>query len=386
MARRCLVLSASMGAGHDAVAAELARRLRTRGFDVHVQDVLALLPPGTGRALRGFYHGIVRHAPVVYTAIHRVFLAPRPPARDATRAVPRADVSPLASLAERPLARLLARVRPDVVVSTFHLAAQVTGGMRQRGTLRVPAAVYVTDFAVHRGWLHPGNDLHLCVSDRAAKAARAGTGRPAAAPGPVVPPAFGTARGSAAGSPTSPWGQAGGRADPTVLLSSGAWGVGSGLLATARALAAHRLAPVLLCGRDERLRHRAARVPGVVALGWTDELPELMATARLLVDNAAGQTAVQALAAGLPVVGYRPIAGHGAEGVRTMAAEGLTTWAGNLPELLAAVGRLVPDGPERDGQTARGLALFRDDAARLVADLADRNTPHAAGRTPHHPW
>ncbi|MFJ3160040.1 MGDG synthase family glycosyltransferase [Streptomyces kanasensis] len=409
MTRRCLVLSASMGAGHDTVAAELARRLRARGHDVHLHDVLALLPPGTGPALRGFYRTAVRRAPVLYTAIYRVFLAAPPPRPDGARAVPHAGTSPLAVSAERPLATLVERLRPDVVVSTFHLAAQITGRMRERGALRIPSAVYVTDFAVHRGWLHPGNDLYLCVSDGAAAAARTGSGRRTLAPGPVVAPAFhlagqpfdagatatpadppGSAAAAGPGTPAPPAGP-GGPSDPgvpsrpaaaadpdgggapgrpTVLLSAGAWGVGSALPHTAGALARHGLRPVVLCGRDERLRRRTARVPGAVALGWTDDLPGLMASARLLVDNAAGQTAVQALAAGLPVVGYRPIPGHGADGVRHMAAEGITTTAADLPALLAAADLLVPDGPVRDRQTALGRALFREDAAALVAALA----------------
>ncbi|OEJ93226.1 MGDG synthase family glycosyltransferase [Streptomyces thermolilacinus] len=361
MTRRCLVLSASMGAGHDAVAAELARRLRAHGHDAHVHDVLTLLPPGSGPALRGFYRTVVRRVPALYTAIYQVFLAPPPPRPDGT-ALPRPDTSPLAALAERPLRHLAARLRPDVVVSTFHLAAQITGRMRERGTLRVPSAVYVTDFAVHRAWLHPGNDLYLCVSPGAAEAARTGTGRRTAAPGPVVPPAFHAVADAPPGPPPDPH-------RPTVLLTAGAWGVGSDLPGTARALVRHGLRPVVLCGRDEALRRRSARVPGAVALGWTDDLPALMATARLLVDNAAGQTAVQALAAGLPVVAYRPIPGHGAAGVRHMAAEGLTTTAPDLPSLLDAAARLVPDGPPRTERVTRGRALFQDDAAQLLTSL-----------------
>ncbi|MFF9629234.1 MGDG synthase family glycosyltransferase [Streptomyces fradiae] len=424
MTRRCLVLSASMGAGHDAVAGELARRLRAHGHEAHVHDVLTLLPAGTGPALRVFYRTAVRRLPALYTAIYRVFLAspphgaqalgpqahgaqalgpqahgaqahgpqardaqalgpqePRsealdpeaPPHPDALRsgaqagpgraAAARADTSPLAALAEGPLRALAARYRPDVVVSTFHLAAQITGRMRERGTLGVPSAVYVTDFAVHRGWLHPGNDLYLCVSPGAAAAARAGTGRRTAAPGPVVPPAFHAVADAPPAEPPDP-------RRPTVLLSAGAWGVGSDLPRTARALVRHGMRPVVLCGRDEGLRRRTARVPGAVALGWTHDLPALMASARLLVDNAAGQTAVQALAAGLPVVAYRPIPGHGADGVRHMAAEGLSTTAADLPSLLAAVSRLVPDGPARGAAAARGRALFRDDASVLLAALA----------------
>ncbi|MDT3400861.1 galactosyldiacylglycerol synthase, partial [Streptomyces sp. B1866] len=147
---------------------------------------------------------------------------------------------------------------------------------------------------------------------------------------------------------------------------------------TARLLARAGYLPVALCGRDERLRRRLAAEPGAVALGWVDDVPGLMAAARALVDNAAGQTAVQALAAGLPVVGYRPIPGHGAAGVRRMAAEGLTDHAPDPGRLVASLDALTADGPVRERRIAVGRALFRADAAACVASAVPGPAPGPA--------
>lgn len=386
--QRFLLLSASMGAGHDAVAGELARRLRARGHEVALRDVLTLLPAGAGRALRAGYRGAVRHLPQLYGAVYAGFLAPG--------AGPRPSSTPLAALAERPLLRAVERWRPDAVVPTFHLAAQVTGRLRARGALEVPSAVVVVDFAVHRGWLHPGNDLHLCVTDRAAADVRTATGRPAEPTGPVVPARFFRAEdtagrwhallGRAAAEATGGTERTGATehwdaTDATgVLLSAGAWGVGAELTATARQLSDHGWLPVLLCGRDERLRRRAAALPGLLALGWVADMPGLMAAARVLVDNAAGQTAAQALAAGLPVLGHRPLPGHGTEGVRRMAAAGLSQWVSGPGQPAAAVDRLARPGPERERQVAAGRAAFRTDAARRLEELArDASAPASTG-------
>ncbi|MGX1709533.1 MGDG synthase family glycosyltransferase [Streptomyces albidoflavus] len=347
---RVLLLGASMGAGHDAVSGELARRLRARGAATELCDVLTLLPPGTGPALRAFYRGTVRHAPALYAAIYALFLSPGDGHRPGS--------APLAATAR---ARLLSRVRafrPDLLVPTFHLAAQITGRLRAEGVLPVPSSVFVTDFAVHRGWLHPGNDLYVCLTAQGAEAARAATGRPAAVSGPVVAPEFHRVAGPHPYAPEP--------GPPPVLLSTGAWGVGTRTVRTARLLAAHGCRPVLLCGRDERLRRRAARVPGAVALGWTDDMAGLMGAARLLVDNAAGQTAVQALAAGVPVLAWRPLPGHGRDGARSMAAAGLSTYPHDPDDLLAGVRQLLRPGPVRTGQVERGRAAFVADAAELL--------------------
>ncbi|MER6056185.1 MGDG synthase family glycosyltransferase [Streptomyces albidoflavus] len=347
---RVLLLGASMGAGHDAVSGELARRLRARGAATELCDVLTLLPPGTGPALRAFYRGTVRHAPALYAAIYALFLSPGDGHRPGS--------APLAATARARLLRRVRAFRPDLLVPTFHLAAQITGRLRAEGVLSVPASVFVTDFAVHRGWLHPGNDLYVCLTAQGAEAARAATGRPAAVSGPVVAPEFHRVAGPHPYAPEP--------GPPPVLLSTGAWGVGTRTVRTARLLAAHGCRPVLLCGRDERLRRRAARVPGAVALGWTDDMAGLMGAARLLVDNAAGQTAVQALAAGVPVLAWRPLPGHGRDGARSMAATGLSTYAHDPDDLLAGVRRLLRPGPVRTGQVERGRAAFVADAAELL--------------------
>ncbi|MGW2331360.1 MGDG synthase family glycosyltransferase [Streptomyces sp. NPDC001700] len=371
--QRFLVVSASMGAGHDAVAGELARRLERAGHRADRVDVLELLPAGIGPGLRVFYRAAVRRAPAVYAGIYRAFFQTGPdpgPDHDHDHGGgPRPGTAPLAALAEDRLLALAGRLRPDAVVPVFHLAAQLTGRLRARGALTVPSAVVVTDFAVHRQWLHPGNDLHLCVTEEAAERVRRALGRPAVATGPLVAGRFlGPAPGAA------DWRRrfelhAPGR--PPVVLSAGAWGAGTRLADTARLLSAAGYLPVALCGRDERLRHRLSRWPQVVALGWEPDLPGLLGATRALVDNAAGQTALEALATGVPVVGYRPIPGHGREGVRRMAALGLTDHATDSWDLLRLLDALTAASALRERRIAAGRRLFATDPADVAARLAD---------------
>lgn len=355
-AGRLLVVSASMGSGHDTVAAELARRARAAGKEAHVVDVLALLPYGLGGGLRRFYQAAVREAPWVYAGIYDFFLRPGPR--------PRPSGTPLARLAGERLMALVRQTRAEVVVPVFHLAAQLTGHLRTRGVLRIPSAVVVVDFAVHRQWLHPGNDLHLCVTGETAREVRRGTGRAAEATGPVVDPAFFTG-----GPGTAEWrGRLGrhGGGRPAVLVSAGAWGAGARLVDTARLLAANGYLPLVLCGHNERLRRALSGTPGVLTPGWVTGMPDLLHACAALVDNAAGQTAVQALAAGVPVVGYRPLPGHGAEGVRRMADLGVSDHAPDEAGLLRSLARLTAQGPERERRIAAGRALFREDALTRV--------------------
>ncbi|CAM5263648.1 Glycosyltransferase OS=Streptomyces tendae OX=1932 GN=GUR47_29070 PE=3 SV=1 [Streptomyces tendae] len=349
-----------MGAGHDTVAAELVRRAGERGDTAQVVDVLALLPYGLGAVLRRFYRGSVRHFPWAYAALYRLFLRPGPGRRPSG--------TPLARLAGGRLRELAERTGADVVVPVFHLGAQLTGHLRAHGLLPVPSVVLVIDFEVHRQWLHPGNDHCLCLTEDAARQVRTGTGTPASACGPLVAPGF------LAGTPGVPGAAAWrdlfdrlGPGRPAVVLSAGAWGVGSHLDTTVRLLAGHGFLPVVLCGDNQRLRRALSGTPGVLALGWVTDMPGLLHAARALIDNAAGQTAVQALAAGLPVVGHRPIPGHGAAGVRRMAELGVSEAAEDGDALLRALRRLTAPGRARRRRVAAGRALFTEQPDALTA-------------------
>jgi UDP-N-acetylglucosamine:LPS N-acetylglucosamine transferase len=355
---RFLLLTASMGAGHDAACDELAARLRTAGHDSEQVDVLSLLPGPLGDGVRDFYHLIIRRAPLIYSGIYAAFFR--------SGAGPRPAGTPLAALAEDRLLEAVARSRSDAVVSLFHLAAQLSGRARARDRLTVPCAALVTDFALHRQWLHPGNDLNLCLTEQDAEQVRRTLGRPAAVYGPLVSGLF---RPHPAGEGLWRERFAGPRAP--VVMSAGAWGAGSGFEYTAEVLRGAGYQPIVLCGRDERLRRRLAAGSGVIALDWVRDMPGLLAATAALLDNAAGQTALQALAVGVPVIGWRPIPGHGVEGVRRMAQLGLSDFATGPDGLLRALGRLVPDGPERAQRVADGRRLLEADVVRPLESMLD---------------
>jgi len=60
---RAVIVSASVGAGHDAVAQELTARLEEAGVVVDRHDFLDVLPGPAGRILVGSYHRMLERAP-----------------------------------------------------------------------------------------------------------------------------------------------------------------------------------------------------------------------------------------------------------------------------------------------------------------------------------
>lgn len=377
---RILLVSASMGSGHDGVAKELARRLRALGHEAHVVDLLSLYPCGLGRVMRAGYAAMLWLAPWLYELIYQVFFVPG--------RCPAPGVSPAVLLPQRRLRRVVRRQRPDAVVSTFHLAGQVVGRMRRRGELSAGSIVVVTEASAHSLWRAAGTDLYLCAYPQQAALLRRELGVDARAPGPVVHPRF---RAAAAGNapagvtpvavpavPTAPvpavrtgTTPAGRSVDdrPIVLLSSGSWGVGHPERVAAAVAATGRYRLLVLCGRSKVCQRRMRDQAGL-AVGWVPDLLPLLTSAAVLIENSGGGlTSWEAFAVGLPVVTFAPIAGHGRDGARRLNCSGLVLSPGDDHALVDALDDLTaPGSPTRERLRHATAALFERDCARVISD------------------
>jgi UDP-N-acetylglucosamine:LPS N-acetylglucosamine transferase len=355
---RVLVVSGSVGAGHDGAANELAARLVAAGAEVAVRDFLDAVPRPVASLLRDGYTNSVMHVPYAFEFLFR---------RTEHRGLLWGIQQAVCAVAETAVTRWVTDVRPDVVVATYPLAAQTVGRLRVSGRLGVPAMTYLTDPAVHVSWLHPGIDVNLTVTAATAAQGAAEYGHRFTVGGPLVPSRFGVPLeldrlvdlrrdlGLSAGRPVA-------------LLVAGSLGLGD-VLPTVRDVGAAGFTPLVLCGRNDTLRRRVATEWGAVALGWRTDVHELMQVADVLVHNAGGLSCTEALVAGLPTVTYRPIPGHGRANARVLHEAGLAPWARTPAELArclrAESGRDRTPGPLADPTDVVLAALHRT-AARAA--------------------
>jgi UDP-N-acetylglucosamine:LPS N-acetylglucosamine transferase len=349
-APRVLVVSGSVGAGHDGAARELAARLTTAGALVEVRDYLTAVPRPLAYLLGPGYLSTVERIPgafeFLYEQLERKGVFWRAEAALLRRGV-------------GCITRWVDDLEPDVVVGIYPPAVQTLGMMRASGRLTVPAMSYLTDPAAHVSWLHPALDVHATVTAATARQAAADYGVTCTVAGPLVPARFSVRPGPARlaalraelGLPDG---------SPVALLGGGSLALGD-VAPTARVITKSGATAVVLCARNEPLRRSLQRLPGVVALGWRTDVHELLHVADVLVQNAGGLSLTEALVAGLPAISYRPIPGHGRANAAVLDAAGLAPWA-HTPEQL---GELVRAAVGRD----RTPAQFPD-PAELVLSMA----------------
>ncbi|MEV4314964.1 glycosyltransferase [Actinocrispum sp. NPDC049592] len=330
-ATRIAIVSASVAAGHDGFARELACRLRAAGHQVECHDFVHLIPGGWGRRLRAAYRrqlevvprswgwllGWLQHSRVLSNAIGRLSASSR--------------------------SRLLTALDPQatVVISTYPLATQTLARMKRQGLLQARLLAYLTDPSVHRLAIASGVDLYLAVHEITAQQAHDLGAVGVAITTPAVPTKF-----RPAGSPAEQ--QLAKRAfslpdnGSLALVLSGSWGVGD-VFETTRDVVAAGVVPVVVCGQNEPLRARISReIPEAVALGWVDDMPLLMRACDVVVQNAGGLGLLEARASGLPVLSYRCLPGHGETNAEAWARAGIARWVtspDDLREALASVRR-----------------------------------------------
>ncbi len=364
---RVLIISASMGAGHDGAARSLAEQLVAAGHITEIRDFLRSGPLRIGSALRRGYEFELRHVPSAYDATYRLWYR-----------VP--WLCPLVAwlvtgLTRRRVLKWVDSFDPWVVVSTYPLSTLCLGRLRRTGRLTVPAVNFITDFGVHPLWVHKGVDLNLAIHDVPAATAARRTGRPTLSTGPAVSHRFDPDHLPSRDEARRGFGIA--PHQRAVLIVAGSWGVGDvagTFLAVARD---RRFLPVVVCGRDERLRRHVEELAAgesveALILGWTDAMPALMAACDALVENAGGLTSLEAMRVGLPVVSFEPIAGHGVENTTAMDGSGVARLARDEAALVEMLAEVSAPGAARHDQIGRARAMFRSSPAEAVLDAARR--------------
>jgi processive 1,2-diacylglycerol beta-glucosyltransferase len=342
-APRVLILSASIGEGHDLPARVLAEGLQRECPDVHVriEDGLA--------AMGGLLHRIgmsgsrfeSRAGDLIFDVEYWLLSRVAPTRRLAGRL--------LEAIGGRGLLALITDERPDVVVATYPGVSEVLGRLRRRGRLDVPVVSAITDLAALRFWAHPGVDLHLVTHPESIDEVRsiAPTSRIVCTSGLTSPDFLAPrTRDDARRELELPL------EGPVVAISGGGWAVGDLAGAASAALGIDGARVVCLCGRNEGVRRRLestfAGEPRVVVVGFTDRMGDWLAAADVLVHSTAGLTVLEAIMRGCAVVSYGWGRGHIRANNRAYTRFGLAEVVPTRAELSGALRRALERRPEPD--------------------------------------
>jgi len=371
MAKRILVMSASVGGGHvrAAQAVELALKQLDPAATVENVDVLRLTNATFRRAYAESYFDFVNKAPHLVGYFYDVM--DRPTSRRRVRDKLRLLVEKLNLSNFR---KLLEKEPWDLVLNTHFLPAEIIASLRQRGKLRTPQFIVTTDYETHRLWVNQPCEHYFTATDEGA-AYLEYWGVPAkdiTATGIPIHPVFSQPKDRAAclkrQGLVGDW--------PIILQLAGGFGVGPieqiyrGLLAIEIPLEV-----VVVTGRNEEARKQleGIEVPTrhrAKVLGFTTEIDELMAVADLVVSKPGGLTTSEALASGAAMAVVNPIPGQESRNSDFLLENGAAVKINNIVVLARKLAGLLRE-PERIQQLKRNaLRLGRPRAAFDIARMA----------------
>ena len=127
---------------------------------------------------------------------------------------------------------------------------------------------------------------------------------------------------------------------------------------------------VVICGRNADLRRRLEDLPRHMpmrALGFVEDVADLMRAADLLLTKAGGLTLAEAFCCRVPVVVHDVLPGQEAGNLAYALQHGAVAYGGTPDTLRDVVAHLYRDPMARAGLTERGRQLVRPDAAARVA-------------------
>jgi len=395
MRERILILSAGVGAGHNAAAAAIKQAALARDDvdEVLVLDVLQQSSTLYRDLLGKGYFVLVDNAPWLVDWGYDV--SDKPFAR-------RGPINPWTRANSIPAISEIKRFKPTAIVCTHFLPAQLVSSLVLRGATDAKTAIVTTDYDFHWLWLASAFHAIFLARDEG-RVQLTAQGVPADRVAAVGIPISTHPSTAPSTGPSAPFVR-----DPDdvprLLISAGASG-GDYAAAVVRQTM-HVRSPfhaTVVCGRNTELKRQIEQLVAPAGdryrvLGYTPEMPQLLREADLFIGKPGGLSASECMAAGLPMVLVNPIPGQEVRNGDYLMEQGAavrcntpTTIGWKIDEILREPGRLqrmqaaaqrlgrpmaaadvltgLLDGPARPLVITRGAekSILAASARRLIA-------------------
>jgi len=265
--------------------------------------------------------------------------------------------------------RLLADIRthrPDIIVCTHATPTMVAGTLVEEGLIDVPVVAVVTDYVVHRAWMHRGVARYFVAHDGLAeRLGMCGISRERVTVSGI--PVRGGFRP-----------REGVRSEHRILVMGG----GLGLVELEPILRAvgrtdEQMTLHIITGNEAKKRKAeqiARKYPyPMIIEGYSHMVDEAMRQASLLITKAGGVSVAEALAIGIPLILFGSLPGQEEANAAFLTSCGAALSANNEEELYQNIRAIFggENGVVRTMMIAQAK-LSRPDSAEVIASELDK--------------
>lgn len=355
--------------GHWAAAQSLRQQLLRRfpGADVTVEDFPAYVLPNASAAIYKFFDLVVTHGSHLFNTYYKLTALGHTDARP-----------PMESLFLDKLAELLEKYRPDAVIATHPLCAQIVSRLKEVAVrmencyLDLPLITCITDVSSHPEWINRHTDCYLVPSgevkkglvDHGVLATRiCVTGIP-------VKEEFRRLAGKKADRNTENGG------GTELLMMGGGLGLMPGNQSFYEAL--HKIPDThitVITGHNQKLfRKLAGRWENVQVLGYVDRVWEYLEKADMIVTKPGGITLFESIYARVPIFAWPPSLCQECSNARWMIDQGIG-WVAERKDCAEKIQEVLLDKMS----LARAAACMENVRRQLEAEAVSRLMAVIAG-------
>lgn len=303
MDSKVLILSANYGDGHAQVSRALAAQLKTQGLEkVKLMNLMEQSHPLIDSISRQFYLKSYSTAPSIYGWLYHQ-----------TKNLPLESKRArwLHSFGLHKMKELLEQEKPDLLIHTFPGSAAAE--LKRKGGLSIPIFSVLTDFSFHQRWIHHKIDRYFVATEELKEEIASAGENPEKVVVSGIPIRSDFERERSAEPIIEKYHLDSSK--PILLILAGAYGVSSDVKKLCKDLRhATDIQVILICGKnqalEEDMRRRLEDVEHFRVMGYVDHLDEFMQVATCLISKPGGVTISEALANGLPLCFFPPVAGQ----------------------------------------------------------------------------
>lgn len=156
--KNILVVTASMGSGHNKAANAVAEAIK-RKYPVNKINVIDFMSTETAyfnSLVKDIYLKMLDHTPSVYEFFYKF-------TSDSTKGSTIQSV--FAHAMKKDMRELIKKYEADMVICTHPFPCAAASYLKQTGEINIPLITVMTDFCVHQFWLYKNIDIYFIAND-----------------------------------------------------------------------------------------------------------------------------------------------------------------------------------------------------------------------------
>lgn len=362
---RFLIVAASIGSGHmraaEAVGSEIKRKYPQA--EIRIVDFMSAKTAYLNGFLKEAYLKMLHIVPDMYEFLY-AFTSGR---------MSGFSVQNLLAMAmKNDMAALLADSQADVAIFTHPFPCAAAAYLKRTKQTKALICGVITDFAVHQLWVYPEVDLYFVAHSSFCRqlAARGVEDWRIYDTGIPIAEAFSRSYDNAALlkrlSLT--------KDRPVILIMGGGLGLGGvkdALVELEKSAANMQI--MVVAGENQSLWNQLNKMSArsqhdIRVWGFSNNVPELMAAADLLITKPGALTICEALAMHLPLILSEPIPGQEKENAAFIEKTGAAIWVKEIKEISGCIDQVLQDPVKLAFMRQQAAKACRPQAARLIVE------------------